>query len=106
MSSDSLNSIPRKDIPAALRRLTGSNKNVHESTIRRWYTKGVKGVVLKVEYVGGEVFTTHANLREFIAATTFVALRKHRKPFVATQPAKFDSQRAQRVKAELLASLD
>ena len=98
--------IPRREIPGVFRRETGGAKNPHEATIRRWYTKGCKGVVLSVTYVGGQVFTTRLAVREFIRATTEVGLRKHRQAQArAMGRPVFDRIAAQRATAELLAEL-
>lgn len=73
--------IPRKEIPAAVRRITGGAKNPHEQTVRRWYSKGVRGVRLEVTYVGGEVFTTHRAIVAFF-----------RQVQIAADASRFDSQ--------------
>lgn len=70
--------IPRREIPGEVRRLTGEAKNPHEQTIRRWYTRGVKGVVLRVRYIGGEVFTTRGWLEEFFDLVTVASQRTKR----------------------------
>jgi|GEM_PF-4172557 len=57
--------IPRREIPGVVRQITGGAKNPHEQTVRRWYSKGIRGVRLEVTYVGGEVFTTHRQLKCF-----------------------------------------
>ena len=66
--------IPRRLIPQAVRKLTCGAKNPHESTIRRWYTKGRRGVRLEVVYIGGEVFTTQTMLKRFFTETTASAI--------------------------------
>lgn len=78
--------IPRREIPGVFRRLTGGAKKPHEQTVRRWYSRGVcvgkdqPRVTLDVTYVGGEVFTTVAAVKEFIAITTTKRRRKKRRP--------------------------
>jgi hypothetical protein len=65
--------IPRREIPAVVRQITGGAKNPHEQTVRRWYSKGIRGVRLEVTYVGGEVFTTHRQLKCFFAQVQIAA---------------------------------
>lgn len=69
--------VPRRDIPKVVRQLTGRPKNPHEQTIRRWYTKGIAGVVLATYWVGGEIFTTKADLVAFFEQVTAAKARRH-----------------------------
>ena len=47
----------------------------HLSTIWRWTTRGVRGVVLETLVVAGRRFTSHEALQRFVAATTAAATR-------------------------------
>ena len=71
--------IPRREIPATIRRMTGGAKKPHEATVWRWYTKGVKGVTLDVERIGGEVFTTERALLQFFAETKAATKSRRRR---------------------------
>ena len=44
----------------------GNGKKPHQSTVFRWATRGVRGVVLRTEKIGNTRFTREAWLREFI----------------------------------------
>lgn len=69
--------VPRRDIPRVVRQLTGRPRNPHEQTVRRWYTKGIAGVVLEIQWIGGEVFTTQDALIAFFEQVTAAKLRRH-----------------------------
>jgi len=69
--------IRRKDIPNTVRKMTGRPSNPHEQTVRRWYTRGIAGVKLEIDYIGGEVFTTREALVAFFEGVTFAKLRRH-----------------------------
>lgn len=69
--------IPRRDMPKTVRQLTGRPQNPHEQTIRRWYTKGIAGVVLETTWIGGEVFTTKDWLVAFFEQVTAAKARRH-----------------------------
>jgi hypothetical protein len=84
--------IARKDIPAAVRRITGGARNPHEATVWRWYTRGVAGILLNVHRFGGEVFTTEQDLRDFFALTT--AQPKERRQMASLSFATIDNSRA------------
>ncbi len=43
---------------------------VHEDTIRRWATSGLRGVVLASAFVGGRRYTSEASLQAFCEALT------------------------------------
>jgi len=45
----------------------------HVSTVVRWGTKGVRGVLLETILVGGRRFTSHEAIERFIAAVTAAA---------------------------------
>ena len=42
----------------------------HVQTIRRWCKTGVLGVRLNTTYINGQYFTTEADVREFLKAST------------------------------------
>lgn len=48
-------------------------RRVHDETIRRWATRGVRGVKLETVVVAGSRVTTHDAIERFIAATTAAA---------------------------------
>jgi hypothetical protein len=57
--------IARKNIPAAIKAMGYSSGQLHEQTIRRWYTRGVRGATLEVVLLGGRVFTTRSRINKF-----------------------------------------
>lgn len=57
--------IALRDIPGAVRRMTGVKRNPHIETVRRWTIKGVKGITLETVDVGASVSTTETMLRTF-----------------------------------------
>lgn len=48
-------------------------RRVHDETIRRWATRGVRGVKLETVVVAGSRVTTLAAIERFITATTLAA---------------------------------
>ncbi len=103
--------IPRREIPAAIRRITGGAKNPHEQTIRRWYSRGIRGVRLEVTYVGGEVFTTWRQIHLFLAQVKISAearrrvRNQHQQPAESDEPTPCDTRRARMFAQRVLARL-
>jgi len=58
--------IPIDELPKKLPRRNG--KQVHRSTIYRWIDRGIKGVVLRSELIGGLRYTRIEWLQEFVEA--------------------------------------
>lgn len=56
-----------RDVPAMLPRTT-PGKPIHFITVWRWSTKGVRGVKLKTQPVGGRRLTYPCWVRQFLAA--------------------------------------
>ncbi len=54
-----------RDVPGAVRRMTGVRQNPNIQTVRRWTTKGVKGTKLETIDLGGRIATTETMLRTF-----------------------------------------
>lgn len=79
MSHDAIDSatrrIPLTDVPALPRmpRRQG-HKKIDVRSVRRWAARGVNGVVLRTELVGGMRCTTEAWLSEFIERRTLAAM--------------------------------
>jgi len=89
--------IPRNDMPAAVKRVMRLPKEPHEATVRRWYTKGINGVLLDVIYIGSRPHTTKSRIEDFFRCISDLS-RRTRQPVVsAPSPMKFDKRRAKRV---------
>lgn len=103
--------IPRREIPSVIRRITGGAKNPHEQTIRRWYSRGIRGVRLEVTYVGNEVFTTYRQIQLFIAQVKISAesrrrvRNQHQQPTESDEPTTCDTRRARMFAQRVLARL-
>lgn len=101
--------IPRREIPAAIRRITGGAKNPHEQTIRRWYSRGIRGVRLEVTYVGGEVFTTWRQIHLFLAQVKISAEARRRVRYQhlteSDEPTPCDTRRARLFAERVLSRL-
>lgn len=96
--------IARKDIPAVIVELGLSAGELHEQTIRRWYTRGVRGVVLEVRILGGRVYTTRSRLHRFFEQLNSPVMTELQvAKTVAIQP--FSRKRAQRVGDRLLSKI-
>ena len=57
-------------VPAWLTKNRPSDKRVHRSTVMRWITKGVGGLRLDADRMGGRWYTTISALHAFVDATT------------------------------------
>ena len=66
--------IPLREVPDHLPRLR-RGKRVHISTIHRWATRGVRGVVLETVRVGGTLCTTPEMLAGFLVVQSGVPTR-------------------------------
>ena len=69
--------VARRDIPRTVRQMTGRPRNPHEQTIRRWYTKGIAGVKLEIQWIGGEVYTTKEAIISFFEKLTAAKMARH-----------------------------
>ena len=70
----------------------------HQSTLDRWWRRGVRGVRLETFLVGGRRFTTRAAMLRFIEATTAASLSGE---VAKTKPASSPCQRADRAANQL-----
>jgi len=82
-------------LPEAAKSLPG---RPHLSTLHRWRLRGVRGVRLQTELIGGRRYTTRRWLREFRAATT-AAGDPHAAP--ATAPTRDRERSIRAAEAEL-----
>lgn len=93
--------IPRKDIPAAIQRVMRMPTKPHEHTVRRWYTKGLNGVLLEVIYLGGRVHTTNSRIRDFFECVNATRGRNRKITVPVSAELAFDRQRAKRTSEQL-----
>jgi hypothetical protein len=71
MQLDRTNALTLQQAAAIVPALRGSNgcepKPPHYKTLWNWSTRGVRGVVLETQLVGGSLMTTAASLQTFFA---------------------------------------
>ena len=92
--------LPLRDVPKLLADRgvrSGRGKRLHSSTIHRWATRGVRGVVLQTWRVGGTRYTSIQALNSFIDAIS--------QPEPHTLPRVCHSRQASRASAEARAIL-
>lgn len=70
----------------------------HQSTLNRWWRRGVRGVRLETFLVGGKRFTTRDAMLRFFEATTAASLSGE---VGKTKPASSPCHRAERAASQL-----
>lgn len=71
--------IPAKDAPALIQKWTGKKTRVSHSTLHRWFSTGVAGVVLDSCLIAGERFTSEEAMRAFFNESAKAKSKRHRK---------------------------
>jgi len=57
--------IELKEVANIYMRMTGGKRKPSLAAVYRWTKKGLRGVRLRVEVIGGKTFTSEQHLREF-----------------------------------------
>ncbi len=57
--------IELKEVAGVYMRMSGGKRKPSLAAVYRWTRRGLRGVKLRVEVVGGKTFTSEQNLRDF-----------------------------------------
>ena len=95
--------VPIAKVPAMVENITGTRPNL--STCHRWRQRGIRGVRLKTQFVGGSRKTSELWLRQFFADVTAAADGEEAATSLAVG-IPTDSARQQHEEAERLLTAD